>query len=81
MKQDVDVVTIFERGHREPIPLRFKYIEKGSKLSVDVYDVLSYDYIGMNRIDYQCNSLSKRGNLIVYTLQYFRNEGRWIITK
>lgn len=79
MKQDVDVVTVFERGSRQPRPIKFRYIENGVKLTVDVVDVLNFDYVGMNRIDYECNAMSKRGNMINYTLQYFRNEERWVL--
>lgn len=79
MKQEVDVVTIFNRGSRQPKPIKFRLIEKGETLTVDVFDVLSFDYIGQNRIDYECNALSKKGNLIKYVLEYYRNEGRWIL--
>ena len=79
MKQEVDVMTLFKKGQRQPTPIKFRYIEKGEKLTVEIYDVLSFDYIGQNRIDYECNALSKRGNLICFVLQYYRSEGRWII--
>ncbi|MBQ0041509.1 MAG: hypothetical protein KBS56_05715 [Clostridiales bacterium] len=79
MKQMVDVLVAFDIGRRDPRPIKFKFIESGKKLTVNVYSELSREYIGMNRIDYECNSLSSRGNLIVYKLSYYRNEGRWEI--
>ena len=79
MKQKVDVLAAFDIGRRDPRPLRFKFIENGKKITVDVFSELSREYIGMSRIDYECNSLSSRGNLIVYKLSYYRNEGRWDI--
>ena len=79
MKQQIDVLVAFDIGRRDPRPIKFKFIEGGRKLTVDVFSELSRQYIGMNRIDYECNSLSSRGNLIVYKLSYYRNEGRWEI--
>ena len=79
MKQVVDVVTIFKKDKREPIPVKFKMIEGGQKLTVDIFSVLNFEYIGSNRIDYACNALSKKGNLIGFKLEYYRNEGRWIL--
>lgn len=49
-------------------------------MAVDVYSVLGMEYIGTNRIDFECNSLSVRGNLLNYTLSYFRQEGKWIFS-
>lgn len=79
MKQEIDVVTVFNRGESCPKPIKFRIIENGTKLTVDVYDVLNYDYIGSNIINYECNSISRRGNLLTYKLQYYRKESKWII--
>ena len=79
MKQEVSVLVAYEIGKRDPRPMRFKLIEDGSTRTVDVYSVLNKEYIGMDRIDYECNSLSSRGNLIVYKLSFYRKEGKWVI--
>ncbi len=60
------------------MPVRFKILEGGSKLTVDVFSILGIEYIGTNRVDYSCNSLSSRGNLMNYTLSYYRQEGKWL---
>lgn len=80
MKQEVEVLTIYEIGKRDPKPIRFKLVENGIQKTVDVYSVLGKEYIGMNRLDYECNSLSSKGNLIIYKLSYYRNEGKWIFS-
>lgn len=79
MKQEVDVMTVFKKGERQPRPLKFRMMENGVKYSVDVVDILRYDYRGTNRIDYECNAVSSKGNMINYVLQYYRNEARWIL--
>lgn len=79
MKQEVDVVAVFEQGKRNPRPVKFRLIEGGKRLTVDVFQILGSEYIGTRRMDYECNSLSSRGNLLVYKLQYYREDGKWII--
>lgn len=79
MKQEVDVLAAFDIGRRDPRPIRFKFLEGGEKKTVEVYSELSREYIGMDRIDYECNSLSSRGNLLVYKLSYYRSNSRWVI--
>ena len=79
MKQEVSVLAVFNIGSKDPKPVRFKVIEEGEKKPVNVYSVLSKEYIGMDRIDYECNSLSERGNLINYKLSYYRSNCRWVI--
>ncbi len=81
MKQEVEVLTIYEIGKREPKPIRFKLVENGEKKTIDVYSELGREYIGMNRLDYECNSLSSKGSLIVYKLSYYRNEGGFLVYK
>ena len=79
MKQEVDVVAVFEQGKRNPRPVKFRLREGGKRLTVDVFQILGSEYIGTRRMDYECNSLSSRGNLLVYKLQYYREDGKWII--
>lgn len=78
MKQQVDVLAKFNIGRTLPIPLRFKMLEGGSRLAIDVYSILGMEYIGTNRVDFSCNSLSSRGNLLNYTLSYYKKEGKWL---
>ena len=78
MKQEVNVLAKFKTGKSLPEPVRFQMVEEGSKIAVDIYSILSIEYIGMNRIDFECNSLSQRGNLLCYTLSYYRQEGKWV---
>lgn len=78
MKQEVNVLAKFKIGKSLPEPVRFQMVEEGSKISVDIYSVLSAEYIGMNRIVFECNSLSQRGNLLCYTLSYYKREGKWV---
>lgn len=81
MKQEVDVMAVFEQGNRNPRPIKFRLIENGINLTVDVFQVLGSEHIGTRRLDYECNSLSSKGNLLVYKLQYYREDGRWVIEK
>lgn len=81
MKQYIDVVAKFKKDGNLPIPIKFRLLEGGEKLLVDVHQILGHQYIGTNRIDFECNSLSQRGNLINYTLSYYRQEGRWMYLK
>lgn len=78
MKQEVNVLAKFKIGKSLPEPVRFQMVEEGTKIVVDIYSVLSTEYIGMNRIDFECNSLSQRGNFLCYTLSYYRKEGKWV---
>lgn len=80
MKQEVDVMAIFEKGKREPRPVKFRMIESGGKLTVDVVDILSCEYIGMNRIDYECNAIAMSGKILSYKLIYFISDRKWIIS-
>ena len=78
MKQEVSVLAVFNIGSKDPKPVKFKVIEEGDKKTVNVYSVLGKEYIGMDRIDYECNSLSERENLINYKLSYYRSNCRYI---
>lgn len=78
MKQQVDVLAKFNIGRNLPLPVRFKVLESGSKLTVEVYSILGMEYIGTNRVDFACNSLSRKGNMLNYTLSYYRREGEWL---
>lgn len=79
MKQEVDVMAVFEQGKKNPRPVKFRCIESGKRLTVDVFQILGSEYIGTKRLDFECNSLSSRGNLLVYKLQYYRDDGRWVM--
>ena len=79
MKQEIAVLASFDIGKRDPRPVKFRLLEDGKKITVDVYSELGREYIGMDRIDYECNSLSSRGNLLVYKLSYFRSSSKWVI--
>ena len=81
MKQEVDVMAVFVKGTQLPRPVKFRLIEGGKKLTVDIFQIMGGEYIGTQRYVYDCNSLSSRGNLITYKLQYHRDDGRWIIEK
>lgn len=79
MKQEVDVMAVFEQGKRNPRPVKFRCIESGRQLTVDIFQILGSEYIGTKRLDFECNSLSSKGNLLVYKLQYYRDDGRWVM--
>lgn len=64
MKQVVDVMAVYKKEKREPIPVKFRLFEDGKNLTVDIFDVLNFEYIGSNRIDFECNALSNKGRII-----------------
>ena len=81
MRQDVDVIAIFESGKKQPRPLRFKLMETGEKVSVNIDQIKRVDAIGaglVKRLEYECESAGMRGR-IKYKLMYLYTEGRWII--
>lgn len=83
MKQDVDVLAVFETGAEYPRPVRFKLFENGIKKTVAVGRITDVEHLGaggMRRYDYKCESLGSNGN-IHYTLSYYYNTGSWEIRR
>ena len=81
MRQDIDVIAIFESGKKHPRPLRFKLMETGEKTSVNIDQIKRVESVGaglVKRLEYECESAGIRG-IIKYKLMYLYNEGRWII--
>jgi len=79
MKQDVDVLAVFETGAEYPKPVRFKLLENGIKKTVSVGRITDVDHLGaggMLRYEYKCESPGSNGN-IDYFLSYYYNSGRW----
>ena len=81
MRQNVDVIAIFESGKAIPRPLRFRLIETGEKISVNVDQIRQVENLGagfVKRFEYNCISAGQRGE-IKYKLMYFTNDGKWMI--
>lgn len=81
MKQNVDVIAIFEAGKRQPRPLKFKLIESSEKITVNVDQIKRVEEVGagfVKRFEYDCESAGLRG-AIKYKLSYLYNDCKWII--
>ena len=79
MKQNVDVLAIFDVGALHPRPVKFKVFERGLKQTVNVGRVNRVDWIGsgyVKRIVYECIT-PMNGKEISYTLSYYYKESRW----
>lgn len=81
MKQNVDVIAIFEAGKRPPRPIKFKLIESSERITVKVDQIKRVDEVGagfVRRFEYECESAGMRG-AIKYKLSYLYNDCKWII--
>jgi hypothetical protein len=79
MKQEVDVLAVFDVGSRAPKPIRFKVRELGIKKTVRVTNINNIEWIranGTTRAVYYCDTINA-GQRICYNLHYFYNENRW----
>ena len=83
MKQTVDVLAVFDVGALHPRPIKFKYLERGLKQTVNIDRILNVEWIGsgyVTRIVYEC-ATPMNGRLITYRLSYYYKESKWIFEK
>lgn len=81
VRQEVDVLAVFDIGAMSPRPIRFKILEHGIKTTVKVSDIRNIEWLGaggVTRIEYDCVTVSE-GRRINYKLLYFYHECRWQI--
>ena len=79
MKQEVDVLAVFDVGSSAPKPIRFKIRELGIKKSVPVTSIKNIEWIrsgGTTRAVYFCDTINA-GQHISYCLLYYYQENRW----
>ncbi len=79
MRQDVDVLAVFDIGAMSPRPIRFKVLEHGIKTTVKVSDIRNIEWLGaggVTRIEYDCVTI-REGRHINYKLLYFYRESKW----
>lgn len=81
MKQDVDVLAVFETGSEYPKPVRFKLLENSIKKTVSVGRITNVEHLGaggMIRYEYTCESVGNAGS-IRYKLKYYYTKQKWEI--
>ena len=79
MRQKIDVLAAFDIEATTPRPIRFKLIEHGMKVMVNVDKVKRAEWLGaggVTRIVYECENV-RDGRIIPYRLLYFYRECRW----
>lgn len=79
MKQDVDVLAVFETGAEYPKPVRFKLLENGIKKTVSVGRITDVDHLGaggMLRYEYKCESPGA-AEALQYRLKYYYKKQMW----
>ena len=83
MRQEVDVLAVFDVGSRAPKPLRFKVRELGIKKTVPVTNINNIDWVranGTTRVVYSCDTINA-GQRISYNLHYYYEESRWEVER
>lgn len=79
MRQEVDVLAVFDIGSRAPKPIRFKIRELGIKKTVPITNINNIEWIragGTTRATYFCDTINN-GRCISYSLHYYYLENRW----
>lgn len=79
MKQEVDVLAVFDVGSRAPKPIRFKIRELGIKKTVPVTNISNVEWMragGNTRATYFCDTINA-GQRLSYSLHYYFQECRW----
>lgn len=81
MRQDIDVIAIFESGKRKPRPIRFKLLEINEKISVNIDHITGTEEKGaglVKRFEYYCESVGIKG-VIKYKIIFLMVENRWVL--
>ena len=81
MRQEIDVLAIFDAGVQTPRPIRFKMLEQGIKTTVRISEIQNTEWIGaggMMHIEYECATVND-GRRIKYKLLFFPRDCRWEI--
>lgn len=79
MKQQIDVIAIFDIGATAPRPLRFQILEDGVKSVVKVESIDLVQTVGAgfaSRVEFSCKS-TVRGRKIAYKLLYYYQDCKW----